>query len=256
MRRRRCPTAEVSGKVSERVFDEAVEAIRRGELSLVQDLVATTPGLVRQHTAHRETLLHVAAAANRTEIVEWLLDEGVEIEAEASWGQTAFEWAANMNAEEAALLLLDRGATRLGLWTAAALGMMDRVKASFDGDRLIEGEGRTPRDGIDLEGWPPDCAFRMGDYVSDAFYIACRNGRMEVARFLRSRGAEIDATGHFGATALHWAAGRGHGEVVDWLIGEGADRKRRDPRFGGDPAGWAREFGHDELAERLRRYSM
>jgi hypothetical protein len=43
----------------------------------------------------------------------------------------------------------------------------------------------------------------------------------------------------------------GHLDVVELLLGAGADPKVRDPKFGSDVAGWAREGGHRTLAEYL-----
>jgi ankyrin repeat protein len=66
------------------------------------------------------------------------------------------------------------------------------------------------------------------------------------------QGANVDACGFFGGTALHWAALNGHGGTVEFLKQSGARLDLRDEQFQSTPAEWAKEGGHDELAARLK----
>ena len=252
MNGRRCRNAKTEGKVTEGWRDEAFDAVREGDVAALETVLSSHPGVVSLRTESGTPLLHLAAERDHVDVARRLLDAGAEVEAEAPWGQTAFEWAANMGSEATAALLEDRGAERQGLWTAAALGRLDEVEACFDSSGGLEpGAGRSPRPGADLSGWTEDSAFLVGDPVSDACYIACRNGSVDVARFLLNRGADPDARGYFGASALHWAAINGHEDVVQLLLEAGADRHLRDPEFDATPAGWAREGGQDHLVEIL-----
>jgi choline dehydrogenase-like flavoprotein len=164
-------------------------------------------------------------------LAQLLLDYDAEREVEADWGHTPFEWAATLGSERVAGLLLDAGALRLNLWTAAALGTLGIVQESFDGEAVIVGHGRVPAPGADLTGWSLDGPFLTGDALSDAFYIACRNGHFSVAAYLLERGAYVNACGYFGAPALHWAATNRHRDVVEWLLACGDDRSILDPHF-------------------------
>lgn len=234
----------------------AFGAARDGDLSTLERLADGDPGLLDAREANGMTLLHIAAERDDAPMVRALLARGADAALEAEWGQTPLEWAANVNAAQSAAELLDSGGERPSLWTAAALGMLPEVSARFEHGRTpAPEEGRVPRPGAKLDGWTAETAFLRADPVSDAFYIACRNGRLAVARYLRARGADLNARGYFGAPALHWAAGGGHAEVVEWLIAEGADPTIRDPEFGSDAAGWAREFGHSGLADRIEAIS-
>jgi len=232
--------------------EAAFEAARDGDVEGVSAHLLADRSIVRARGAAGVTLLHVAAERNDRPLAELLLSAGAELEAEAPWGYTPFEWAAAMAADDVARLLLDRGAERLNLWTAAALGLLDEVRACFVDGAVDAERVRRPVPGADLTGWPDDAPYRTGDGVSDAFHIAARNGRKEVAAFLLERGAHVDAIGYFGATALQWAAVAGREEIVRWLVARGADRRRRDPRFGGDAASWARQGGHEALAAYLQ----
>ena len=230
--------------------EAAFEAVRSGDVDGLRALLAVDAGLVSARGTAGVTLLHVAAEQDDSQAAELLLDHGVETDAVADWGQTALEWAANVGSDGVAELLIERGAGRHGLWTAAALGRLYEVESTFSGGRVNEGVGRTPGPGADLSKWPLETAFRRGEVVSDAFYIACRRGRLEVARFLLARGADVNARGYFGASALHWAAAEGQEGVVRWLLEQGAEVAESDPHFGSTPAAWAHEGGHHEI-ERL-----
>lgn len=233
--------------MSQEWLEGAFDAVRGGALDDVRGILDAHPEAIHTRGPHDTTLLHAAAERGRIDVVDELLERGADLEAETAWGHTAFEWAANMNQRDTALHLRERGAGRADVWLAAALGLMQEVEGYFDGASLREGAGRSPRPGATLDGWPPDGAFRSGEAVSDALYIACRNGHLDVARFLREKGGDVQAKGYFGASPLHWAAGAGHRHVVEWLVSEGADPSLKDPEFDGTAAGWAREFGHAEL---------
>ncbi|KAL1920636.1 uncharacterized protein VTP21DRAFT_1013 [Calcarisporiella thermophila] len=62
-----------------------------------------------------------------------------------------------------------------------------------------------------------------------ALHWAAINNRLAIAKFLISRGAEVDAVGgDLIATPLHWAAGNGHLAIVHLLLKEGANPNIRD----------------------------
>ena len=177
-------------------------------------LLRTDPSLVSARGEGSVTLLHLAAERDEAGAARVLIEHGAELDARSSWGQTPLEWAANLGSESVADVLLTHGARGAPLWTAAALGRLDDVRGCFDDGSVRPDVGRTPMPDADLSGWPEDTAFRMGDVVSDAFYIACRRGHLDVARFLLDQGADVNATGYFGASAIHWAAPRSRMDVT------------------------------------------
>lgn len=73
--------------------------------------------------------------------------------------------------------------------------------------------------------------------------------RPHAVRLLVELGWDVDARSR--GTALHEAAWRGDGELVDVLLGLGADPTIRDTVFDGTPAAWAHHGGHPDLAARL-----
>lgn len=229
-------------------FHSAVES---GDAQRVAALLYAQPRLALAAGHYGKTGLHLAAEQDDPEIARLLLDAGARLEAETTWRMTPLEWAANLGHREVARVLLEAGA-HLHLWAAAGLGLEQAVRGFWDGDRLADSaykpELRQQADGSWASDPDDHDARRL---VSDSFYIACRNGHTEIARFLLDRGADIDVRGFFGGTALHWAAGNGHRTTVELLLDRGARRDLLDERFKATARGWALEFQHRDIAELL-----
>ena len=225
------------------------EAVVRGDVVRVEAMLAETPSLLDRPGEDKRTALHYAAEHDRHEVAALLLARGADLERETTWGDTPLQWAGVLGSGQVAALLLEHGAeAQLNLPVAAGLGLLERVRLMVDAQ---DPPGRVPPGGDPDDHWPADAALRLGDVVSDAFVLACRNGHTETARYLLDEGADLEARGAFGGTGLQWAAIQGHEETVLWLLEEGADATRRDAMFDADAAGWAREGGHDELAARI-----
>lgn len=230
--------------------NEFIEAVKRGDASVVADLQRRRPELVGFAGDYGKTGLHWAAETDQLEVARVLLDARADIEAKTSWGATPLDWAATMGSARVADLLLSRGATGFTLIVAAALGILQAVVAlTAVGDLSVHRRRDAPDSPDDY--WPADSAHMRGDVLSDAMYAAARNGHAQVVEYLLDHGAATDAKGVFGATGLHWAAINGHRAAVDLLEARGASLAVRDARFGGTPADWAREGGHPEIAEAL-----
>lgn len=249
--------------------DEMLEAAQRGDVARVRQLLASDTTLVNAKGAHNKTPLHWAAEKNNPELAELLVTAGADINAEVSWGMTPLQWAANMGSRDVAQVLLAHGAApQLNMWCAAGLGMLDVVQSFWDSPNTLKpGAGQTrsrdltPQSG--KSGQPGDPAVGDGKWgkapppesyaelVSEAFYIAARNGHVHVAQFLLEKGADINCRGFFGAPGLHWAAINGHKPMVEFLIGHGADLTLRDQQFNSTALGWALEGKQTEIAELL-----
>ena len=105
------------------------------------------------------------------------------------------------------------------------------LQACLDGDRAAV-ESMLPND-------------RYPTLIAD---MAARHSWAAV-RMLVGLGLDVNAS--TGVTALHHAAGVGELETVRLLVEHGADRDVRDSEFDLEPAGWARHFGHHEVARYL-----
>jgi ankyrin repeat protein len=251
--------------------EEMLKAAERGDVAKVRQLLSTDSTLVNARGAHNKTPLHWAAEKNYRELAELLVAAHADLNAEVTWGMTPLQWAANMGSRDVAEVLLAHGARpQLNMWCAAGLGMLDVVESFWDSANTLKpGAGQTrsrdltPQSG--KSGHPGDPGLGNGKWgkmpppesyhelVSEAFYIAGRNGHVDVAQFLLAKGADINCRGFFGAPGLHWAAINGHKPMVEFLLAHGADLSLRDQQFDSTALGWALEGKQMEIAEMLRR---
>jgi len=230
-----------------------VDAIRANDIDELRARLEAEPALAHAAGDHDKTLLHWAAEMDRVEAASLLVDVGADPEAVTSWGATPFDWAAVMGSAGVADLLLARGATGLSLISAAALGRLSYVRDLVGRGGDLSSHRRRGAPAAATHEWPADTAHIRGDVLSDALHAAARNGHTAVVAYLASHGGNIDATAFFGATGLHWAASNGHRDTVVWMIEHGASLDRRDARFSATAEDWAREGGHEEVAELLVR---
>jgi ankyrin repeat protein len=115
------------------------------------------------------------------------------------------------------------------------------VHACFDATGvLVPGASRTGSSRFAPDGSRLPCPpLTAQEQVSDALYIACRNGQIEVVRFLLGKQPDLSFRAFLGATPLHWAYFGGSLTVVELLEQSGADLAARDDALGCTP----RSFG-------------
>ena len=227
-----------------------IEAVKDGNVPAVARLLSDDPVLARATDDHLKTPLHWAAEHDRRDIARMLLDAGADLEATTSWGATPLDWAATMGSAKVADLLLARGAQGMDFVTAANLGKLELVRKFLDSGTPVVTRA-VPEE--PNHHWVADSARMKGDVISHGLYCACRNGHTAVAALLLERGADVNAKGVFGGTALHWAAINGHKDTVAFLVAHGADLTIRDSKFDSTPEGWAAEGRHDEIRDLLHR---
>jgi hypothetical protein len=122
--------------------------------------------------------------------------------------------------------------------------MRDFYRATTQVDPIVEAAAEGDRAVVE-ERLAVDPTLRTSGLVAD---MAARQ-RWDSVRMLVGLG--FDVTTSAGITALHYAAAAGDRDLVDLLLRHGADPAARDTEFDHDPAGWARFFGHDDVAEYL-----
>ncbi|HXS16825.1 MAG TPA: ankyrin repeat domain-containing protein, partial [Polyangiaceae bacterium] len=85
----------------------------------------------------------------------------------------------------------------------------------------------------------------------ESFKAWAAQGKIRALELYLSHGADVNARGRFGATALHQAALCGHNETVEWLLARGAALGLRDTTYDGTAVGWANAGDHTALVQTL-----
>lgn len=216
-------------------------AIRAGETQTVMQLLRKRPALINARAAEGQTPLHVAAQHNDPQLGVILLAHGADPDLTyGESGHTALSWAVTCNASEFANTLI-RLAVKPDLFTAAGLGAIEEVQNYFDASgALVPQASRTGSSRYASDGTKLPCPPRTAvEQVSDALYIACRNGHAEVAGYLLTKQPDLSFLAYMGGTPLHWAYFGGSSKVVELLIAAGADQEALDDNLGCTP----RAFG-------------
>jgi hypothetical protein len=145
----------------------------------------------------QETPLHQAASSNDVEAIDALVAAGADVNATGAifTGGGPLSDAVVFANYPAAHRLVEHGA-RVEWWQAAALGMLDVMRARWD------------------EQPPP-----THDEITRALWHACRGAHRTTAEYLLDRGADPHWNGWDGRTPLRCAEGSGNAEFLAWLRG-------------------------------------
>ena len=126
-------------------------------------------------------------------------------------------------------LLAEHGIVPQALWTYAACGRLDLVRACFDADGRLRPDAALSRPNpVDFSPIPTrrPATDDLEQIMAEAFVHACQHGRTEVVRWFLDRGLNPDVTPYFGRTGLVWAVMSQQPEVVGLLVERGADPSR------------------------------
>ncbi len=171
-----------------------------------------------------------AATSNRVEFVRLLLGAGAD-PGTLTGGTTPLEKAIYHGNTQVVDLLAEHGIVPRALWTYAACGRLDLVRACFDADGRLRPDAASSRPNpADFGPFPPRIPATSDpeEIMAEAFVHACQHGRTEVVRWFLDRGLSPDVAAYFGRTGLHWAIMHPQLEVVRLLLERGADPSIRD----------------------------
>ena len=118
-----------------------------------------------------ETPLHWAASSDDVDVAIALIEAGARLDTPGGSIGTPLDNAVGYGCWHVARLLVDRGAPVDGLWQAAGLGMLSRIR------ELLDAEPRPSTDDVNA-----------------AFWQACSGGQRRAAELLLAAGADINAT--------------------------------------------------------------
>ena len=212
--------------------------------------------------------LCAAGSIGNVEVAAALLDAGALINGTGGWSplEEALYWGNDGVID----LLLERGASVHNLRIASGLGRVELIEGFFNsdgglkpgagkidwpfGDPLTSNLAKPIKEELQakIDGWSNDSR----DIINNAFVYACMHNRLEAAKFLLQKGADIDAVPpgfDYSGTGLHYAALRGHRTMVELLLEHGANPNVKDPKVNNSPAGWAAYGGHKGLSDYLEQ---
>jgi len=232
--------------------------IESGDVEGLRALLARSPRVAAAPLDDGAWPLHLAAGSDEPEMVELLVKSGAAKRPRyAKSAHTALSWAVTCWSFRAAMKLIELG-DEPDLFCAAGLGLLDKVQAFWRDGVLrpapsITGSSRMSDSGERLTCPPPDDR----DQVSDALYIACRCGRVQVAQWLLVHGADANWRGYCGASCLAWAEFAAIPELSAMLRAHGGRDDLLDQVYRATPsifplmvlAGWG--FHPDQLRARF-----
>uniref|UniRef100_A0A8I3QV99 Poly [ADP-ribose] polymerase n=1 Tax=Canis lupus familiaris TaxID=9615 RepID=A0A8I3QV99_CANLF len=240
---------------------ELFEACRNGDVERVKRLVTPEKVNSRDTAGRKSTPLHFAAGFGRKDVVEYLLQNGANVQARDDGGLIPLHNACSFGHAEVVSLLLRHGAdpnardnwNYTPLHEAAIKGKIDVciVLLQHGAEPTIRNtDGRTALDLAD----PSAKAVLTGEYKKDELLESARNGNEEkMMALLTPLNVNCHASDGRKSTPLHLAAGYNRVKIVQLLLQHGADVHAKDK---GDlvPLHNACSYGHYEVTELLVKH--
>ena len=178
--------------------------------------------------------LQWAVRKHHAERARLLIDHGADLSMDAGDGRTLYEAAVVSGHPELAQYLADHGAE------VVSVDATRRLAAACNAGDLAAARGLLDRD--------PDLLSRLPNGGGDLLAEAADYNRLDAARVMLEIGCPVNPSG---TTPLHGAALKGHVEMADLLIANGADMSARDDRHATTPLQWAQVGGHEAIQEYL-----
>ena len=216
------------------------------------------------------TPLHYAAKYATKEVVELLIPNGADVNAKMKDGATPLHVAAQDGHKEIAELLIDKGADvdaqDVNGWTplhsTAYEGHRGIVELLIVKDADVNAKdvnGRTPLDLGIFTSEIADLLRKHGGRTAEelALRIAAFRGDLAGVQAQLDAGADVNTKDGDGWTPLHYSANYGYKEIVQLLIGNGADVNATllSGKYKGKTAvDIANQLNHPETAELLRKH--
>jgi oxysterol-binding protein 1 len=186
------------------------EALQKGEIETVNDILSQQDVKLKDYNSHFGNLLHLAASFGQPEIIKSLVEREVDVNAQTVDGSTPLHLAAK--------------AGRLAV--AEALLGVEHVD-----DTLQDSEGKTPYEVAKTRSVAFTIEYARSLYITrktkEMFRLAEKsdiNGLRKMFEDNRNQQIlSINTADSNGDTVLHRAAKLGHLELISFLFGLGVD---------------------------------
>lgn len=190
------------------------EAARTDDVMLCKELLARGFDTNTIEPERLDTALLIAVRQGSIKVARLLLSTpGVNLDARSRNGDTSLMLAAFKKDLPTAQALIDKGAeiNRPGwaaLHYAAAAGSLPIVRLLLDHDAYIDAESPNK---------------------STPLMMAARGGYRDVAEYLLSQGADLQAKNELGLTAVDFARAQGHSVLANFLDSRMRESKTQSP---------------------------
>lgn len=218
-------------------------AAATGHVPLVRALISRGAD-VNVMNGYYDTPLHLAANA---EVARLLLAKGARVNVKAKWGMSPLEKAFGRGPEgggyraDVARLLIERGA-RIPIVNAVSSYDLSILQLLLSKGIPVDGRNEKGETALMVvAGYHdtplPDNLARFEFGTLEGSQLLLRK-RLETARFLIQKGANIEAKDRKGGTPLLRAALHGRAEMARLLLSKGAKHRAKDI-YGYTPLHWA-----------------
>ena len=229
-------------------FTALLFAARQGDVDSARTLLAAGAEL-NEGTPKDGSVLLVAAASSHDALTAFLAERGADPNARDSKGYTPLHYAASRRTMlESVKALLARGADPnvpleeeppgRGPEAISLVGATPLFLAAERGNaaavRLLAASGADLNVATKNHTTPLLVTAGVGEFQDDRQVTATRNARLATARLLVDLGADVNAVGENGWTALHGASYTGSDGIIQFLFESGARLDVMD-RFGQTP---------------------
>lgn len=200
--------------------DPIHDAARKGNVKKIKEILATDPKAVSARDSQGDTPLHVACLHNQLSAVEALVAAGADVNAKNSYPpfmpDDLGQFLSSTNQEDPVTLLHSQATKR-----------SDELNTQQVTAQEVKEKGYTP--------------LQLAEFAS---------GHSKIVQFLVAHGADVNAQGATGATALFFAVLRDQGDDVKFLLAHGAKPDIAEA-YGDTPLICAIELGYTSLVKPL-----
>lgn len=250
---------------------EIFDAVRKGDLPKVKELIEKDPRLFEAKNSRSSTPLHVASDVNNSAIVRYLIEKGADIRARNDNNSYTPLMFAGL---EAAKVLVEKGAdvnyeTPYGLtvlFHAFDTGKKEVAEYLLDAGAIIPVTQNTYSTLLPIRALRSGSQRYLEIYLQQGFdplaqseaentllHYAAGSQSIELVNRLIDLGVPINKKNIYGWTALHSAAYYGSQSVVELLIHKGLDKNSRTID-GKSPYNLADEAKKTETANYLKAH--
>jgi len=233
------------------ILEKWFSAARMGNIQTIETMLTTMSFPIDMIDEEDMTALMISCSTGHTQLVEYLLQHGANVNIQGHHGYTALMFAIENSKMSIFSILIQFKDILIGLegddgttiLMCAAKGQMPEVvhvalnqeaavsinAANFDGNTALMIACIHGSDSVATELLRNHCDMEIKNkQLQNALILCAMHGSSQIASMLSTLGANIDEQDKQGKTALIYAAANGHTGIVVNLIKYGADKDIAD----------------------------